>query len=229
MSRVEEALSRARGKVRIVSGSQSRNGDLTVFAREEPVDPGVVVYPSEEQSEERPKTESVAKPSVVPPAAPPARACHRAAVVPVTEPGMFAQPVCRFSEAVKGKVVISRDTSPLSVEQYRRLAATLHGSACDSRPADGDGLERPASRWQDADDHEPRADAQRIVQACVCCSSMQISGGRRFTRSSASTNGVGWPRVSAIRRDRQSAGHRSLADPDGADGGDARPSVRWLR
>ena len=35
--------------------------------------------------------------------------------------------MCRFSEAVKGKVVVSRDTSPLSVEQYRRLAATLHG------------------------------------------------------------------------------------------------------
>jgi len=40
---------------------------------------------------------------------------------------MFAQPACRFSEAVQGKVVIGRETSPVSIEQYRRLAATLHG------------------------------------------------------------------------------------------------------
>ena len=51
MSRVEEALNKSRGKVRIVSGSQSRSGELTVFSREDPAEPGVVAYPSEDQGQ----------------------------------------------------------------------------------------------------------------------------------------------------------------------------------
>jgi capsular exopolysaccharide synthesis family protein len=45
----------------------------------------------------------------------------------VADRGTCVQPVYRFDEAVRHKIVSSRDTSPLSVEQYRRLAATLHG------------------------------------------------------------------------------------------------------
>ena len=122
MSRVEEALNRARGKVRIVSGSHTRGGDLTVFTREDPTESPTVVYPPEEQASAEPDpTAAVATPLSRPAAAP-----LPSAIVPPAGRGRSA-PTFQLSEAVQGKVVISRDTSPISIEQYRRLAATLHG------------------------------------------------------------------------------------------------------
>ena len=54
---------------------------------------------------------------------------------------------------------------PALVEQYRRLAAVLHHAHKQSRRPQRDGGERRAARGQDADRHEPRADAQRVVPA----------------------------------------------------------------
>jgi protein-tyrosine kinase len=128
MSRVEEALNRARGKVRIVSGAQSRSGDLTVFTREDSPDPPVVAYPSEQP----PASGAAHTASAV---MPPNRATSTPfpartptpSITPPVERAMVAGPAFHFGEAVQGKVVSSRDTSSISIEQYRRLAATLHG------------------------------------------------------------------------------------------------------
>ena len=131
MSRVDEALNRARGNVRVISGPHSRT-DLTAFTREreDTPDAGIGAYPVEQQGRpERTKTgprETAAiAPAIRPAASVPSPA--RTPIEPQVEHGLFAQPACRFNEAVKGKVVIGRDTSPVSIEQYRRLAATLHG------------------------------------------------------------------------------------------------------
>ena len=131
MSRVDEALNRARGNVRVISGPHSRT-DITAFTREreDASDSGIGVYPVEQQGRpERartgPREAAAIAPAIRPAAAVPS--APRTPIEPQVEHGLFAQPACRFNEAVKGKVVIGRDTSPVSVEQYRRLAATLHG------------------------------------------------------------------------------------------------------
>ena len=127
MSRVEEALNRARGKVRIVSGSHTRGGDLTVFTREDPTESPTVVYPPEEQAAAEPDPTTAVAPPSRPAAAAPVPPPSAPAIVPPAERGRSTSPTFQLSEAVQGKVVISRDTSPISIEQYRRLAATLHG------------------------------------------------------------------------------------------------------
>jgi protein-tyrosine kinase len=128
MSRVEEALNRARGKVRIVSGAQSRGGDLTVFSREDSTETLMVAYPPEQQPGSEPaQTASAVMAPNHATAAPVAPRTSTSIITPPVERVRFASPTFRLSEAVQGKVVVSRDTSPISVEQYRRLAATLHG------------------------------------------------------------------------------------------------------
>jgi len=127
MSRVEEALNRARGKVRIVSGAHARGGDLTVFTREDPTEAPAVVYPPEEPAAAQPAPAPVVAIPASRPAAAPVQPPSAPAAVPPADRGRSAAPAFQLSEAVQGKVVISRDTSPISVEQYRRLAATLHG------------------------------------------------------------------------------------------------------
>lgn len=129
MSRVDEALNRARGNVRVISGPHSRT-DLTAFTREreDTSDAAMGVYPVEqharpERTKTAPREAAATTPALRPAPSPPADA----PIEPVVERDLFAQPACRFNEAVKGKVVIGRDTSPVSIEQYRRLAATLHG------------------------------------------------------------------------------------------------------
>jgi capsular exopolysaccharide synthesis family protein len=128
MSRVEEALNRARGKVRVVSGSQSRGADLTVFTREDSAETPIIAYPAEQPAQEPAPAEGPVKvpnrahATLVQPHVP-----GPSLVPPPAERASAAPPTFHLSEAVQGKVVISRDTSAISVEQYRRLAATLHG------------------------------------------------------------------------------------------------------
>ena len=122
MSRVEEALNRARGTVRIVSGSHSRTGDFTVVTREGSAETAIVSYPLETPSGPEAASAALSAASspraIAIPAAPPMLAAP-------AERSVFARP--HFAPAVDGKVVSAPDTSPVSVEQYRRLAATLHG------------------------------------------------------------------------------------------------------
>jgi protein-tyrosine kinase len=127
MSRVDEALNRARGNVRVISGTHSRN-DINAFTREDAADTGIGVYPVEQQN--RSERAKATPRDVPPPPLKPVVVAPSPSLLPVeaeVETGMFAQPMCRFNEAVRSKVVIGRDTSRVSVEQYRRLAATLHG------------------------------------------------------------------------------------------------------
>src|SRR5213082_866924 len=47
----------------------------------------------------------------------------RSAVVAATRP---VERYAAFHASLEGKAVISRETNPVSIEQYRRLATTLH-------------------------------------------------------------------------------------------------------
>jgi protein-tyrosine kinase len=50
-----------------------------------------------------------------------------AATRPVAAPRTSARGLAPTNAAMEGKLIVSAETSPVAVEQYRRLAATLHG------------------------------------------------------------------------------------------------------
>ncbi len=113
MSRVDEALRRA-------------TSDVAVMRAPVAVEPAAAVvdktaldrYAAEPQPRER---ETPARPSA--PAAPP-----RSAVAPAADllkPSPARGSLAAFHRSLEGKVVTSRETSPVSIEQYRRLAVAL--------------------------------------------------------------------------------------------------------
>jgi capsular exopolysaccharide synthesis family protein len=110
MSRVDEALNRTLGS------GPSRSGSAYAYntegsARTAEAGPASIAdYPRERvERSQSPRREVVA---MVPPA---------------PRPVLAAQPTYHFNDAIEGKVVVDQGTSSVSVEQYRRLAATLHG------------------------------------------------------------------------------------------------------
>ena len=132
MSRVEEALRRA-----------GRSEELRPWATPAQPEPGaktdrpsggtIVDYPCED-----PRTEVSPKVSASEPAA---RASKIADAARRPEPlpsraaistSVAARALRRLSDAVQGKVVIDRKTPAVSIEEYRRLAATLHGMQVES-------------------------------------------------------------------------------------------------
>jgi protein-tyrosine kinase len=127
MSRVEEALKRA-GLSEDAPGRPSRRtADTFKTERQATSNATIADYPFESEPEEFPREVAVRQltPRVSAPlttARPELVAIPPAALTPVT-----AQALRRLNEAVQGKVVVDRETSAVSIEEYRRLAATLHG------------------------------------------------------------------------------------------------------
>lgn len=104
MSRIDEALKRVAG-----AGKLTQDGLAPV-----------AVEPRFEGSLERYVAE---KPSARPLSNTQSRL--RTAVAPAPRTGERAR-IAMFQVGLDGKLVVSRQTSPISIEQYRRLAATLH-------------------------------------------------------------------------------------------------------
>jgi protein-tyrosine kinase len=113
MSRVDEALNRAVGVGPGGSGlTRSRTSDGALMT-EELSEASIADYPHERERVERLQTARHEPTRRVVPQAP--------------QPAPSQAPFFHLSRAIDGKVVVDRETSPVSVEQYRRLAATLHG------------------------------------------------------------------------------------------------------
>jgi protein-tyrosine kinase len=116
MSRVDEALSRSRGVVREAPFGRS-TGRGPAAVDDGASSAAIAAYPKEAAAEATAAAPTAAAPPVSPriePASP-----VRAVAVAVAQR--------RFSDATDGKVVVQHETSPASIEQYRRLAANLHG------------------------------------------------------------------------------------------------------
>jgi capsular exopolysaccharide synthesis family protein len=127
MSRVEEALKRAgRTDDRGAVGPQVRPGDVATTDRQPSSGTTIADYPCESPRpdfpREAPAPEHAPKGPVATRRAEPVHTKRPAAASSVT-----ARVLRRLSEAVDGKVVIDQATSAVSIEEYRRLAATLHG------------------------------------------------------------------------------------------------------
>jgi protein-tyrosine kinase len=113
MSRVEEALRRSGGS----HAGGGQRGLETVAVTADRHAPGVAVedYPCEAPE---PRPERVTPPPPAP------RELPRAAIA-APRTGK-TRTLGRLGEEVEGKIVVDHETSPVSIEQYRRLAATLH-------------------------------------------------------------------------------------------------------
>jgi capsular exopolysaccharide synthesis family protein len=126
MSRVEEALNRARGIGRVLSSSSAGAVEMDSFAAEANGGDPAVPFAEERTFERRSAPRRVARVDPAPFAVPPAASFPSAppASAPVE---ILGETVYHFDDTVQGKVVVDGETSPISIEQYRRLAATLHG------------------------------------------------------------------------------------------------------
>jgi capsular exopolysaccharide synthesis family protein len=112
MSRVDEALSRNLESGPVRSGSAySFNTEGRAAITEAVPDNSIADYPREHAERATAFRREVVAPTV--------------ALAP--RPVLAAHPTYHFDIAIEGKVVVDHETSPVSVEQYRRLAATLHG------------------------------------------------------------------------------------------------------
>jgi protein-tyrosine kinase len=116
MSRVEEALRRSAGGSVIDHASPHREADRP--ASTEPTQTALTV-------EDYPRESPMAQAEMpVPPPAPAPRELPKASIA---APRVGTQRALgRLGYEVEGKIVVDAETSPVSVEQYRRLAATLH-------------------------------------------------------------------------------------------------------
>lgn len=132
MSRVEEALRRA-GRSEDIRSRTTQVHPETGTKTDRHAGGTIVDYPCEspraDVSPKLPASEAAARASKVaaaarPPEPPPARAAISTSVA--------ARALRRLSEAVQGKVVVDRKTPAISIEEYRRLAATLHGMQVES-------------------------------------------------------------------------------------------------
>ena len=103
------------------------------------------------------------------PAAPPAKL--GAAVPPPLPPGDVvltpppASVLATLAPSLAEKVVVTPGIRPAFVEQYRKLAGTLHHAQIERSIEGRDGDERAGGRGQDADRHQPRAHARQLVPA----------------------------------------------------------------
>jgi capsular exopolysaccharide synthesis family protein len=111
MSRVDEALNRAGGGDQTVTGLTRAAGGALMG--EQSLDDSIADYPHERERVER--LRPVGK--------------DRADRVASQAPRLTSHPAptFHFDRSIEGKVVVDREASPVSVEQYRRLAATFHG------------------------------------------------------------------------------------------------------
>ena len=106
----------------------------------------------------------------------------------------------RLGEEVEGKIVVDHETSP---RLNRAVPAPGRDAARDAgaeRPQDDHGLERAAARRQDADLDQPRADAERIVQAARAARSTPTCAGRRSTSCFGCRTRAGSPTACAAKR-----------------------------
>jgi len=134
MSRVEEALRRA-GRTEDVGRGDTLGPPETVAKtdRQSPFAATVSDYPRESVRAEFPHEVSVREQAAKPvPARPVLRRPDPAPSRVATPTSVAARAVRRLNEALKGKVVVDSETSAVSVEEYRRLAATLHGLQVES-------------------------------------------------------------------------------------------------
>ena len=134
MSRVEEALRRA-GRTEDVGrgGTQAQTEPVAKTDRQSSSGATIADYPWE--------SPRAGVPHQVPfrelatqVATAPADVRRRPDPVPpnLTAASVAARALRRLNDAVKGKVVVDRETSAVSIEEYRRLAATLHGLQVES-------------------------------------------------------------------------------------------------
>jgi capsular exopolysaccharide synthesis family protein len=134
MSRVEEALRRAS---RTEDAGQDapdvqggRVAKIELQATAAPAGAAIADYPAEslltDVRHQGPVRESAAKVAMAP-AVRRRRDGAAASRRPVPPSSVAARALRKLSETVQGKVVVDDETSAVSIEEYRRLAAALHG------------------------------------------------------------------------------------------------------
>src|SRR5262245_39410888 len=119
MSRVDEALRRAASVPRL-AGTVRPAPDRSL----DRVDPSALdLYPAEKPARQTPA--AVEDPPPVANVAPVNVAPAVASVAPADRENDQLHPA-RFAESYRSKLIVDSSVSPASVEQYRRLAATVH-------------------------------------------------------------------------------------------------------
>jgi Mrp family chromosome partitioning ATPase len=111
MSRIEQALRRARKPARSITVSENASTSLTA---ESQLDQAALADYVPERRRAEPDRRDIEP-------APPENAPN-----PFDVKKVLHRELAHFDPSLQGKLVISRDLNPISFEQYRRLGATLH-------------------------------------------------------------------------------------------------------